>query len=40
MKRNQTRSILLVIAALLFLAAFGWVVTTQGPLAPAKVMAA
>lgn len=40
MKRNQTRSILLVIAALLFLAAFGWVVTTQGPLAPVKVTVA
>lgn len=40
MKRNQTRSMFLAIAALLFLAAFGWVVTTQGPLAPVQVTVA
>jgi HlyD family secretion protein len=40
MKRIPWRPLLLGLAALAFLAAFGWVVATQGPLAPIKVTVA
>ncbi len=40
MKPTQLRSIGLAAFALLFFAAFGWVVATQGPLAPIKVTVA
>ncbi len=40
MKPTQLRSIGLAALALVFFAAFGWVVATQGPLAPIKVTVA
>jgi HlyD family secretion protein len=40
MKRIQTRPLILGAAVALFLAAFAWVVATQGPLAPVKVTVA
>lgn len=40
MKRTQTRGLVLGVLAVLFLAGFGWVVATQGPLAPVKVTVA
>jgi HlyD family secretion protein len=40
MKHIRTRSLVLGVLAVLFLGGFGWVVATQGPLAPVKVTVA
>lgn len=40
MKSLVSRKIVLSLLVLIFLAAFGWIVATQGPLAPAKVTVA
>lgn len=38
MKSPPPRTLVLLLAGILFLAAFGWIMATQGPLAPVKVV--